>query len=89
MKWIISLKDELVWTQSLKTESKILEQFTAKKLSGILKNYPFKNIFYYFVRFEGPAFTTVQELISHQYQSETPVTSRSGAILKTPVLRFH
>jgi len=38
-------------------------------------------------RFEGPAFSTVQELISHQFQSETPVTSRSGAILKTPVLR--
>jgi len=38
-------------------------------------------------RFEGPAFTTIQELIVHQYQSGSPVTSRSGAILKTPVLR--
>jgi len=38
-------------------------------------------------RFEGPAFTTIQELIIHQYQSGTPVTSRSGAILKSPVLR--
>jgi len=38
-------------------------------------------------RFEGPAFTTIQELIVHQYQSGNPVTSRSGAILKSPVLR--
>ncbi|XP_023340966.1 tyrosine-protein kinase Fer [Eurytemora carolleeae] len=38
-------------------------------------------------RFEGPAFNTIQELILHQYQSGSPVTSRSGAILKTPVLR--
>jgi len=38
-------------------------------------------------RFEGPAFNTIQELISHQFQSGSPVTSRSGAILKTPVLR--
>jgi len=38
-------------------------------------------------RFEGPAFATIQELIVHQYQSGSPVTSRSGAILKYPVLR--
>jgi SH2 domain len=38
-------------------------------------------------RFEGPAFPSIQELILHQYQSELPVTSRSGAILKKPVLR--
>lgn len=38
-------------------------------------------------RFEGPAFSTIQELIIHQYQSGSPVTSRSGAILKSPVLR--
>ena len=38
-------------------------------------------------RFEGPAFGTVQELIVHQFHSESSVTSRSGAILKTPVLR--
>lgn len=38
-------------------------------------------------RFEGPSFPSIQELILHQYQSETPVTSRSGAILKKPVLR--
>eukprot|EP00088_Acartia_fossae_P059822 TRINITY_DN7150_c0_g1_i1.p1 TRINITY_DN7150_c0_g1~~TRINITY_DN7150_c0_g1_i1.p1 ORF type:complete len:868 (+),score=211.06 TRINITY_DN7150_c0_g1_i1:62-2665(+) len=38
-------------------------------------------------RFEGPAFNTIQELIIHQFQSGTPVTSRSGAILKSPVLR--
>lgn len=33
-------------------------------------------------RFEGPAFPSIQELILHQYQSELPVTGRSGAILK-------
>ena len=38
-------------------------------------------------RFEGPAFTTIQELIWHQHQSGNPVTSRSGAILKSPVTR--
>lgn len=38
-------------------------------------------------RFEGPAFATVQELILQQYHSKAPVTSRSGAILKTPIFR--
>lgn len=38
-------------------------------------------------RFEGPAFPSIQELIMHQNLSELPVTSRSGAILKKPVLR--
>ena len=38
-------------------------------------------------RFEGPGFATVQELIMHQYHSGLPVTSRSGAILKTPIAR--
>jgi len=38
-------------------------------------------------RFEGPAFNTITELIVHQFQSGNPVTSRSGAILKSPVLR--
>merc|ERR1719495_1843651 len=38
-------------------------------------------------RFEGPAFTTIQELIVHRYQSGNPATSRSGAVLKSPVLR--
>lgn len=38
-------------------------------------------------RFEGPAFPTIQELITYQYQSKLPVTSRSGAILRTPVPR--
>ncbi len=38
-------------------------------------------------RFEGPAFGTVQELIVHQFRSDAPVTSRSGAVLSTPVLR--
>lgn len=40
-----------------------------------------------FYRFEGPAFPSIQELILHQYQSELPVTSRSGAVLKKPILR--
>jgi len=38
-------------------------------------------------RFEGPPFNTVQELIIHQFQSGLPVTSRSGAVLKIPVVR--
>uniref|UniRef100_A0A182R136 non-specific protein-tyrosine kinase n=1 Tax=Anopheles farauti TaxID=69004 RepID=A0A182R136_9DIPT len=38
-------------------------------------------------RFEGPAFPSIQELIVHQYQSELPVTCRSGAVLRKPVLR--
>lgn len=38
-------------------------------------------------RFEGPAFPSIQELIMHQQQSEVPVTGRSGAVLKKPVLR--
>ena len=38
-------------------------------------------------RFEGPPFATVQELIIHQFESGLPVTSRSGAILKIPVVR--
>lgn len=38
-------------------------------------------------RFEGPAFPSIQELIMHQHQSELPVTGRSGAVLRKPVLR--
>ncbi|EFN78708.1 Tyrosine-protein kinase Fps85D [Harpegnathos saltator] len=38
-------------------------------------------------RFEGPTFPSIQELIKHQWLSSLPVTSRSGAILKTPILR--
>ncbi|XP_011864421.1 PREDICTED: tyrosine-protein kinase Fps85D isoform X4 [Vollenhovia emeryi] len=38
-------------------------------------------------RFEGPTFPSIQELIRHQWVSSLPVTSRSGAILKTPILR--
>ncbi|XP_034173777.1 tyrosine-protein kinase Fer isoform X2 [Osmia lignaria lignaria] len=38
-------------------------------------------------RFEGPTFPSIQELIKHQWLSGLPVTSRSGAILKTPILR--
>lgn len=39
-------------------------------------------------RFEGPSFPTIQELILHQYQSETSVTNRSGTILKVSVKIF-
>lgn len=38
-------------------------------------------------RFEGPAFSTIQELIVHQFQSGASVTSRSGAVLRSPVTR--
>ncbi|XP_051156812.1 tyrosine-protein kinase Fer isoform X1 [Leptopilina boulardi] len=38
-------------------------------------------------RFEGPMFPSIPELIVHQLKSGLPVTSRSGAILKTPILR--
>ncbi|XP_066594620.1 tyrosine-protein kinase Fer isoform X1 [Prorops nasuta] len=38
-------------------------------------------------RFEGPSFPSIQELIKHQWMSGLPVTSRSGAILKTPIFR--
>ena len=38
-------------------------------------------------RFEGPGFSTVQELIMHQFHSGLAVTSRSGTILKTPIAR--
>lgn len=38
-------------------------------------------------RFEGPTFPSIQELITHQLKSSLPVTSRSGAILKTPIMR--
>lgn len=38
-------------------------------------------------RFEGPTFPSIKELIVYQLKSGTPVTSRSGAILKTPILR--
>ncbi|KAK6617552.1 hypothetical protein RUM44_005140 [Polyplax serrata] len=38
-------------------------------------------------RFEGPSFPTIQELILYQYKSGLPITSRSGAILKKPILR--
>ncbi|XP_017472306.1 PREDICTED: tyrosine-protein kinase Fer isoform X2 [Rhagoletis zephyria] len=38
-------------------------------------------------RFEGPPFPSIQELIMHQYQSELPVTVKSGAILKRAICR--
>lgn len=38
-------------------------------------------------RFEGPPFPSIQELILHQYQSELPVTVKSGAILRRPICR--
>lgn len=40
-------------------------------------------------RFEGPFFASIQELIQHQHNSESPVTGRSGAVLKTPITREH
>ncbi|XP_034933840.1 tyrosine-protein kinase Fer isoform X2 [Chelonus insularis] len=40
-----------------------------------------------YYRFEGPTFPSIPELIMHQWKSGLPVTSRSGAILKTPILR--
>lgn len=38
-------------------------------------------------RFEGPPFPSIQELIMHQYQSELPVTVKSGALLRKPISR--
>lgn len=38
-------------------------------------------------RFEGPPFPSIQELILHQYQSELPVTVKSGAILRRSICR--
>ncbi|XP_049304663.1 tyrosine-protein kinase Fer isoform X6 [Bactrocera dorsalis] len=38
-------------------------------------------------RFEGPPFPSIQELIMHQYQSELPVTVKSGAILRRAICR--
>lgn len=38
-------------------------------------------------RFEGPSFTTITELIMHQWNSGLPVTMRSGAILRMPICR--
>ncbi|XP_065371234.1 tyrosine-protein kinase Fer isoform X2 [Calliphora vicina] len=38
-------------------------------------------------RFEGPPFPSIQELILHQYQSELPVTVKSGSILRRPICR--
>ncbi|XP_059478852.1 tyrosine-protein kinase Fer isoform X2 [Neocloeon triangulifer] len=37
------------------------------------------------VRFEGPAFNSVPELVVYQLQSSLPVTARSQVILKNPV----
>lgn len=37
--------------------------------------------------FEGDSYPTIQELVRQQYASGRPVTSKSGVILKTPVLR--
>lgn len=38
-------------------------------------------------RFEGPSFPTIQELILYQHKSGLPVTNKSGAILKSAILR--
>lgn len=56
------------------------------QLENVKKNY----VQYFFqgkFRFEGPSFPSVQELILYQFHSGQSVTSRSGAILKSPVLR--
>ncbi|CAG5124369.1 unnamed protein product, partial [Candidula unifasciata] len=37
--------------------------------------------------FEGDAYPTIQELVRKQYESRRPVTTKSGAILKKPILR--
>ncbi|XP_055922735.1 tyrosine-protein kinase Fer isoform X4 [Eupeodes corollae] len=38
-------------------------------------------------RFEGPPFPSIQELIMHQYQSQLPITIKSGAILRRSICR--
>ena len=45
------------------------------------------NIFQGRFRFEGESFPTVQELIVYQHQSMQPVTRKSEAMLKKPILR--
>uniref|UniRef100_A0A2C9KI86 non-specific protein-tyrosine kinase n=1 Tax=Biomphalaria glabrata TaxID=6526 RepID=A0A2C9KI86_BIOGL len=37
--------------------------------------------------FEGHAYPTIRELVLRQHESQTPVTTKSGAILKKPILR--
>lgn len=37
--------------------------------------------------FEGQAYPTIQELVRRQYESRLPVTTKSGAILETAILR--
>jgi tyrosine-protein kinase Fer len=39
------------------------------------------------VRFEGPAFSSVPELIAYQLKSGLAVTSRSQAVLRNPVAK--
>lgn len=39
------------------------------------------------VRFEGPAFNSVPDLVAYQLKSGLPVTARSQVILKTPVAK--
>ncbi|XP_017777356.1 PREDICTED: tyrosine-protein kinase Fer isoform X3 [Nicrophorus vespilloides] len=38
-------------------------------------------------RFEGPAFPSIRELILYQFNSASPVTGRSGAVLYKPIPR--
>ena len=38
-------------------------------------------------RLEGSSHSTIQELIIQQHKSKTAVTSKSGAILTTPIMR--
>ena len=38
-------------------------------------------------RLEGPVFPTIQHLLEHQIMKGQPVTNKSQAILKNPILR--
>ena len=40
-----------------------------------------------FFRFEGPAFSSISDLILHLYSTNSEVTRRTGAQLKKPILR--
>jgi tyrosine-protein kinase Fer len=39
------------------------------------------------VRFEGPAFNSVPDLVAYQLKSGLPVTARSQVILRNPVAK--
>lgn len=38
-------------------------------------------------RLESTCFSSIQELINHYYSSGEPVTKKSGAVLRQPVMR--